>query len=61
MKDSDLYRAGNFLLVGACTALRREDSAALGPLVTEHQQLCGTGTVRSGGTDQGYDSAANRQ
>lgn len=52
---------GNFLLVGACTSLRMEDSASLGPMITEHQRLFGRGTLHSCGTDKGYYSAANRR
>jgi len=52
---------GNFLLVGACSSLRMEDSASLGPMITEHQRLLGKGTLRSCGTDKGYYSAANRK
>jgi transposase, IS5 family len=51
---------GNFLLVGACTSLRMEDSGALCPMIGEHQHLFGEGTLRSCGTDKGYYSAANR-
>ena len=52
---------GNFLLVGACTSVRMEDSAALCPMIGEHQRLFGEGTLRSCGTDKGYYSAANRK
>jgi hypothetical protein len=52
---------GNFLLVGTCSSLRMEDSASLGPMITEHQRLLGTGTLRSCGRDKGYYSAATRQ
>jgi hypothetical protein len=52
---------GNFLLVGACTSLRMEDPASLGPMITAHQQLFGKGVLRSCGTDKGYYSAANRK
>jgi transposase, IS5 family len=52
---------GNFLLVGACTSVRMEDSAALCPMIGEHQRLFGAGTLRSCGTDKGYYSAANQQ
>lgn len=52
---------GNFLLVGACTSLRMEDSAALPPMIATHQHLFGEGTLRSCGTDKGYYSAANRK
>jgi transposase, IS5 family len=52
---------GNFLLVGACTSLRMEDPASLGPMITAHQQLFGKGALRSCGTDKGYYSAANRK
>ena len=52
---------GNFLLVGACTSLRMDDKAALRPLIGEHQQLFGEGTLRSCGTDKGYYSATNRK
>jgi transposase, IS5 family len=52
---------GNFLLVGACTSLRMEDSAALGPMLGEHQRLFGEGTLRSCATDKSYYSAANRK
>jgi hypothetical protein len=52
---------GNFLLVGACTALRMEDAASLPPMITEHQRLFGQGILRSCGTDKGYYSAANRK
>jgi transposase, IS5 family len=51
---------GNFLLVGACTSVRMEDSGALCPMIGEHQRLFGEGTLRSCGTDKGYYSAANR-
>jgi hypothetical protein len=52
---------GNFLLVGACSSLRMEDAASLGPMITEHQRLFGKGTLRSCGTDKSYYSAANRK
>jgi len=52
---------GNFLLVGACTSLRMEDSGALCPMIVEHQRLFRAGTLRSCGTDKGYYSAANRK
>jgi IS5 family transposase len=52
---------GNFLLVGACTSLRMEDAASLGPMITAHQGLFGKGTLRSCGTDKSYYSAANRK
>ena len=52
---------GNFLLVGACTSLRMEDSAALGPMLGEHQRRFGEGTLRSCATDKSYYSAANRK
>jgi transposase, IS5 family len=52
---------GNFLLVGACTSVRMEDAASLGPMITEHQRLFGTGTLRSCGTDKSYYRAANRK
>ena len=52
---------GNFLLVGTCSSLRMEDSASLGPMITEHQRLLGTGTLQSCGMDKGYYSAANRK
>jgi len=52
---------GNFLLVGACTSLRMDDTAALCPMISDHQRLFGAGTLRSCGTDKGYYSAANRQ
>jgi hypothetical protein len=52
---------GNFLRVGACTSLRMEDSAALCPMIGEHQRLFGEGTLRSCGTDKSYYSAANRK
>jgi len=51
---------GNFLLVGACTSLRMDDKAALCPMIGEHQRLFGEGTLKSGGTDKGYYSTANR-
>jgi transposase, IS5 family len=52
---------GNFLLVGACSSLRMEDAASLGPMITDHQRLFGSGTLRSCGTDKSYYSAANRK
>ena len=52
---------GNCLLVGACTSLRMDDTAALCPMISEHQRLFGEGTLRSCGTDKGYYSTANRQ
>jgi transposase, IS5 family len=52
---------GNFLLVGACTSVRMEDSGALCPMIGEHQRLFGEGALRSCGTDKGYYSAANRK
>jgi IS5 family transposase len=52
---------GNFLLVGACTSVRREDAASLGPMITAHQGLFGPGTLRSCGTDKSYYRAANRK
>jgi transposase, IS5 family len=52
---------GNFLLVGACTSVRMEDAASLGPMITAHQGLFGKGTLRSCGTDKSYYSAANRK
>jgi IS5 family transposase len=52
---------GNFLLVGACTSLRMEDTDSVRPMIGEHQDLFGKGTLKSCGTDKGYYSAANRQ
>jgi IS5 family transposase len=51
---------GNFLLVGACTSLRMEDTAAVRPMIAAHQDLFGEGTLQSFGTDKGYYSNANR-
>jgi transposase, IS5 family len=51
---------GNFLLVGACTSLRMEDTAAVRPMIAAHQDLFGEGTLKSFGTDKGYYSNANR-
>jgi hypothetical protein len=50
---------GNFLIVGACTSLRMEDTAAVRPMIGEHQHLFGAGTLHSCGTDKGYYSRAN--
>lgn len=50
---------GNFLLVGAGTALRMEDKASVRPMITEHQRLFGPDTLTSFGTDKGYYSGAN--
>lgn len=52
---------GNFLLVGACTSLRMEDTDAVRPMIGEHQDLFGTGTLKSCGMDKGYYSSANRK
>jgi transposase, IS5 family len=52
---------GNFLLVGACTALRMEDAASLPPMIATPQHLFGEGPLRSCGTDKSYYSAANRK
>jgi IS5 family transposase len=52
---------GNFLVVGACTSLRMEDAASLGPMITVHQGLFGKGTLRSCGPDKSSYSAANRK
>jgi IS5 family transposase len=50
---------GNFLIVGACTSLRMEDTASVRPMIAEHQYLFGAGTLYSFGTDKGYYSSAN--
>jgi hypothetical protein len=50
---------GNFLIVGACTSLRMEDTASVRPMIGEHQHLFGTDTLHSFGTDKGYYSSAN--
>ena len=52
---------GNFLLVGSCTSRRREDTDAVRPMLGDHQERLGQGTLTSCGTDKGYYSAANRQ
>jgi transposase, IS5 family len=52
---------GNFLLVGSCTSLRMEDIDSVRPMIGDHQELFGKGTLKSCGTDKGYYSAANRQ
>jgi transposase, IS5 family len=51
---------GNFLLVGSCTSLRREDKAAVCPMIEEHQGLFGQGVWPSFGTDKGYYSRTNK-
>jgi transposase, IS5 family len=51
--------SGNFLIVGACTSLRMEDTASVRPMIGEHQRLFGEGTLHSFGTDKGYYSGAN--
>ncbi len=50
---------GNFIIVGACTSLRMEDTASVRPMISEHQHLFGAGTLHSFGTDKGYYSTAN--
>jgi len=50
---------GNFLLVGACTSLRMEDSASVLPMIAVHQDLFGQGILQSFGADKGYYSQAN--
>jgi hypothetical protein len=52
---------GNFLLVGSCTSLRMKDTDSVRPMIGDHQELFGKGTLTSCGTDKGYYSAANRQ
>jgi IS5 family transposase len=52
---------GNFLLVGSCTSLRMEDTDSVRPMIGDHQELFGKGTLKSCGTDKGYYSAANRR
>jgi transposase, IS5 family len=52
---------GNFLLVGSCTSLRMEDTDSVRPMISNHQDLFGKGTLKSCETDKGYYSAANRQ
>jgi len=51
---------GNFLVVGACTSIRMEDKASIGPMIEAHQSLFGQGVLQSFGTDKGYYSQANR-
>jgi len=50
---------GNFLVVGACTSLRMEDTASVRLMIGEHHSLFGHGTLHSCGTDKGYYSHAN--
>ena len=50
---------GNFLVVGACTSLRMEDTASVRLRIGEHHSLFGHGTLHSCGTDKGYYSHAN--
>ena len=38
-----------------------EDTDSVRPMIGEHQDLFGKGTLKSCGTDKGYYSAANRQ
>jgi IS5 family transposase len=52
---------GNFLLVGSCISLRMEDTDSVRPMIGDHQEIFGQGTLTSCGTDKGYYSAANRQ
>jgi transposase, IS5 family len=52
---------GNFLVVGSSTSLRMEDTDSVRPMVGDHQELFGQGTLKSCGTDKGYYSAANRK
>jgi IS5 family transposase len=52
---------GNFLLVGSWTSLRMEDTDSVRPMIGDHQEICGQGTLTSCGTDKGDYSAANRQ
>ena len=52
---------GTFLLGGSGTSLRLADTDAVRPMIDDHQELFGKGTLTSCGTDQGYYSAANRQ
>jgi len=50
---------GNCLMVGACTAIRMDDKAAVRPMIEAHQGLFGQGGLQSFGTDKGYYSQAN--
>lgn len=52
---------GNFLVVSACTSLRMEDKTSVRPMIGDHQDLFGEGTLASCGTDKGYYSGANRK
>ena len=52
---------GNFLLGGACTSLRMDDTAAVRPMIAAHQDLFSEGPLKSFGTDKGYYSNANRK
>ena len=50
---------GNFLFVGKSTSIRMEDAASLLPMVEEHTQLFGAGTLKSLTTDKKYFSQEN--
>ena len=51
---------GNFLLVGACTSLRMEDTDSVRPMIEVHQGFFGQQSLKSCGTDKGYYSSAKR-
>ena len=52
---------GNFLLVGACTSLRMEDTDSVHPMIEVHQGFFSQQSLKSCGTDKGYYSSANRK
>ena len=52
---------GNFLYVLASTSLRMEDKQSLTPMLVEHANLFGNGTLKSASADKGYWSAKNQR
>lgn len=52
---------GNFLVAGSRTSRRMEDTDSVRPMMGDHEELFGQGTLKSCGPDKGYYSAANRK
>lgn len=52
---------GNFLFVLASTSLRMDDKSSLIPMIEEHANIFGEGTLKSVSTDKGYWSAKNHK
>ena len=50
---------GNFMIVGKCTTTRMDDKKSLKPMLDQHQDLFGKGSLISLGTDKGYYSRKN--